>query len=522
MSKIVRRAVDLAGSLLLGLLVIPIGTAAAAAPVTVDAAADSYVNASTPTSNFGNRAYLIVDGDPQQTAYLKFDIPAGTDLTGGVRLRLFSESAHRSGVVAHEVADTTWAETGITYANQPALGAESGRSGALTAATWVEIDVTSAVRSTGLVSLALQPTNATAAKITSKEGVNKPQLVIGGPTTPPPPPPPGPGSGTFTISPVAGGPYQAVSGATVYTGSLKVVGQKAVADLQATGGGTVQFTAGTFDFGPEYFKFSSDVRHIDFVGAGIDQTIIQNSTDAAADTEPFNFTGTDDVKIREMTVKAGGAPRTTSDALDFDKGNNSLVENVKIPVSRGRGIVFDGKNAGWNANNNTVRGCVIDGVSGTGIEFLASSGNTVTGCRITNTGVHGIDIRLSSSTADQPNKPSNNNTITGNTINEAGQHGIYVNTGNGNEILNNTITNSSENVSSRDGIRIASTVTGLGCDDNTISGNTANDNQATKTQTYGLNIASAACNRTVVGAGQVFSPNRFGAIRDLGTGTIYQ
>jgi len=165
---------------------------------------------------------------------------------------------------------------------------------------------------------------------------------------------------------------------------------------------------------------------------------------------------------------------------------------------------------------------VIDGVSGNGIEFLASSGNTVTGCRITSAGVHGIDIRLSSPTADQPNKQSNNNTITGNTINEAGQHGIYVNTGNGNEILNNTITNSSDNVASRDGIRIASTVTALGCDDNTVWGNTATDNQATKTQTYGLNIASAACHRTVVGWGRYSAPTGSALSGTSERGTIYQ
>jgi parallel beta-helix repeat protein len=504
-------------ALLIGTVLAP---PASAAPLTVTAAADSYVSASTPTSNFGTRAYVIVDGDPQTVAYLRFDIPPGTDLTGGAKLRIFAESAHRTGVVAQKVADSTWTETGLTFNNRPPAGAEAGRSGALTAATWVEFDVSPAVTATGSVSLALVATSTTAAKLTSLQGVNKPQLIVGGGGTTPPPP--APGAGTFQISPVAGGSYRAVSGATVYTGSLKSVGERAVADLGLAGGGTVQFTAGTFDFGPEFFKFRSDIRNIDFVGAGIDRTIIRNSTDVAADTEPFNFTGTDGVKIREMTVSAGGAPRTTSDALDFDKGNNSLVENVKITASRGKGIIFDGKNAGWTSLNNTVRGCVINGVAGSGIEFLASSGNTVSGCTITNTGSHGIDIRLSSPTADQANKPSNDNTITGNRIDQAGQHGVFVNTGNRNKILGNTITNSSDDVSSRDGIRIASSVTGLGCDDNAVSGTTATDNQAVKTQTYGLNIASSACNRTVVGPGNTFTGNRVGDIQNVGTGTIFR
>jgi parallel beta-helix repeat protein len=515
MSAISRRAIGLICALLLGLLFAPAGTASAADPVTVTAVADSYVSAAAPTTNYGNRLYFMVDGDPQQTAYLKFDIPAGTVLADGAKLRIYTESAHRIGVTVSRVTDTSWSETGITYGNRPAVSSGSVASGALSAGSWKEVDVSSLVSSTGLVSLAVQATNTTATKITSRQGVNKPQLVLGGGTQPPP-------GKEFVVSPVAGGPYRAASSTTTYTGSLKSVGERAVAALMATGGGTVRFTAATFDFGTEYFKFTTELRNIAFEGAGIDKTIIKNNTDAAADTEPFNFAGTDSVKVRNMTVRADGVPRTTSDALDFDKGNNSLVENVKITASRGRGIIFDGKNAGWTSTGNVVRGCVIDGVAGTGIEFLASSNNTVTGCRITNTGAHGIDIRLSSPSADQPNKKSNDNTITGNTIDQAGQHGIYVNTGDRNKILNNRITNSSDDVTSRDGIRIASSVSGLGCDDNTVSGNTSIDNQATKTQTYGLDIFSAACHRTVVGAGQTFSPNRVGAVRDLGTGTVFQ
>jgi chitodextrinase len=74
-------------------------------------------------------------------------------------------------------------------------------------------------------------------------------------------------------------------------------------------------------------------------------------------------------------------------------------------------------------------------------------------------------------------------------------------------------------VSGRDGIRIIST-DGIACDDNIVDGNLATDNQATKTQSYGLNIASGSCNRTVVGTND-FAGNRVGSIRDLGTNTIY-
>jgi parallel beta-helix repeat protein len=527
MSGILRRAVVQTSALLLGTVVaVPAGlvlsasSASAATPVTVIADADSYVDSALPTSNFGTRTSFLVDGSPQQTAYLKFKIPSGTDLSGGVKLRIFAQSTHSIGATSYSVANTSWTETGITYDNAPALGSASGKSGPLTASAWAEIDVKSAMpstetlTSTETVSLALKAANNTALRITSREGTNKPQLVIGGTTTPPPTP-----STEFTVSPVADGPYQAVSGTTTYTGTLKSVGQRAVADLKAAGGGTVRFTSGDFDFGSDYFVLSN-VRDIEFVGAGIDRTVIRNDSDAAADTEPFSFTGANGVKIRNMTVSAAGTARSTSDVLDFDRGNNSLVENVKITGSRARGIVFDGKDAGATAEGNTVRNCRITGIPGAGVEFLASSRNTVTGCSIRKVGAVGVYAHQSSSNAAQPYKKSSDNIISGNTIEDAGRDGVYISNGDRNQVVNNKITNSSDLVSGRDGIRISSVVSGLTCDDNSVSGNTATDNQTPKTQTYGLNIFSALCNRTVVGSGNDFAGNRVGEIRDLGTGTV--
>jgi parallel beta-helix repeat protein len=153
--------------------------------------------------------------------------------------------------------------------------------------------------------------------------------------------------------------------------------------------------------------------------------------------------------------------------------------------------VFDGKDAGATAESNTVRNCEITGIPGAGVEFLASSRNTVTGCDITKVGGPGIYAHQSSASAPQPSKKSSNNGISGNTLKEAGRDGVYISNGDRNQIVNNTISNSN-----RDGIRINSVVSGLTCDDNIVSGNTATDNQTPKKQAYGLNIASALCNRT--------------------------
>jgi parallel beta-helix repeat protein len=323
----------------------------------------------------------------------------------------------------------------------------------------------------------------------------------------------------------SGNTYTAASQSTAssYTGTLKFVMESAVIELNSGGGGIVNFTAGTFDFGSQYFKVDEQ-HNITYQGAGRDATILQNSTSAAADTEVFNFGGAFNVTIRDLTVSAGGPVRLTSDAIDLDKGNDSLVENVKIIASRGRGIVFDGKNiangVSWTSANNIVRNCVIDGMPGDGIEFLASTNNLVEGCVITNTGYHGIQATKSSTqTSGQKNKKSSDNIIRNNIIDNAGRDGINVNSSDRNRIEGNQITNSG-NVASGSGIRIQSSDS-ITCDDNIVENNVATDNQATKTQRYGLNIAHALCNRTVVGSTNNFNGNLTKPINDLGTNTQY-
>src|SRR6266511_1387007 len=439
-----RVAISLAAALLGGMLLATVGAATAGA-VTLNPVADTYVDSSTPSSNFGTRIYVRTDNSPTLRAYLRFDVQgAGPTAV----LRFFAETGNSIGVDVRTVSDNSWGETSTNFSNAPAIGPVIASTGPITAGTWQQVNVSSAVTGDGLVSFALTSTSNTATKFTSREGVDKPQLVTPAPGSPSP----------YVVSHVSGNTYQAVG----------------------SNGNTI----------------------------------------TAADTEPFNFTGAFNVTVSDLTVSASGTPRSTSDALDFDKGNDVVVERVKITASRGRGIVFDGKNANWTSLSNEVHDCVIDGVPGDGIEFLASSDNLVEGCTITNTGLHGIQLVKSSTTADQPNKKSNNNVITGNVIDEAGQDGVNVGSSDDNQITGNTITNSADVTSGRDGIRISSS-NSITCDDNVVSNNTATDNQTPKTQKYGLNISSSLCNRTVVGPGNNFAGNLTGDIRNLGTGTIF-
>jgi chitodextrinase len=474
--------------------------------------ADAYVAAGSPNKNYGSRSTLKTDASPLENTYLRFNVQ-GVGVAPSAALRIFAETSNSVGLNIHSVSNTTWSETQITWNNAPQIGPIVASTGPLQAGNWYLIDVSNAVSGNGLISFAITNPHTTGAIITSREGSHPPELYI------PVPPSPDP----FVVR-RDGNTYHAESQTTssAFSGSLKFVVENAANELNMNGGGTITFQAGDFDLGAEWFEFY-DLRGITFAGQGIDITVLRNNTSASTDTEPFDFTNGDLITIRDMTVSAGGPLRSTSDALDFDAGDNNLVERVKVTSSRGRGIVFDGKDV-FNgqprtATGNVVLDCVITGIPSDGIELLASSSNRVENCQITNVGGHGIQITKASSTAGQPHKKSNDNILVGNYIDNAGQDGINLNSGDRNLITGNTILNSSNTTSSQDGIDIASSDSVL-CDDNVVQSNTATDNQAVKTQRYGLSISSSNCHRTVV-TGNNFAGNRLGAIRDSGTGTIY-
>lgn len=488
---------------------------AAALPSSAQAAtftpvADSYVDSSLPTSNKGTQTSLKTDASPVQTAYIRFDVQGGP--VSSARLRIYANSGNGVGFRVHLVSDNTWSEAGINYSNAPAYGPVIGASGKVTANTWYEIDVSSAVTGDGPVSFAITSTSSTATAYSSRTGANPPQLLAPAPAPPT----------WFDVS-RNGDVYTAQSpGGQAYTGALKQVVQSAVGAVQSAGGGTVNFGAGDFDLGSDWFEFENLVN-ITFKGQGMDATVIRNNTSVATDTEPFDVSTANHVVVRDMTVNAGGPFRSTSDAIDFDGGNDTLIERVKVTGSRSRGIVFDGKDIVGGlvrtALRNTIRDCVISGIPGDGIELLAASQNRVEGCTVTDVGGHGIQLTKSSSGASQPNKPSNDNVVTGNSFDNSGQDGINLNAASRNQLLGNTVFNSSDDVASKDGIRIG-TADSIACDDNVVSNNTSSDSQPVHTQRYGLYIATAQCNRTVVSA-NTFNGNLVAPIKDLGTGTQY-
>lgn len=485
---------------------VSLGTASVGATTSVTPDADTYVDASS-TSAKGTRTYLTVDSSPERVAYLRFNV-TGYASGDKVLLRVRALSSHSIGFQVHTVADTAWSES-VTYPNRPSYDAASiGNSGPLQSGSDFTVDVSQAVTGNGLVSFALTTTSSTSMKIASRESATAPLLVVGAVQ-----------ATTFTVS-QTGSSYQAVSAATTFTGSLKSVVENAARELSSTGGGTVIFGLGTFDLGPDWWEFKN-LTDVAFVGQGIDQTVIRNYSSASTDTEPFDTSNLLRVSVRDLTVHAGGPYRSTSDALDFDRGNGVVVERVKVTGARGRGIVFDGKELLGLArsDDNVIRDCIVTGVPSDGIELLAARNNLVENCTVTSVGGHGIQMTKASPSADQPNKLSSNNIIRNNTVDRAGQDGVNINGGNENQISGNTIINSSTVTSNRSGIHVGSSDS-QPCNGNVIESNSATDTRTPKLQRYGLKIVGSNCVGTVV-RGNDFSGNLTAPISDTGAGTIY-
>jgi hypothetical protein len=140
---------------------------------------DSYVRSNYPADNYGSATTLRTyrGGSNQTDAYLRFTNTSGQPVTKAV-LRLRVTDGSPAGGTLRSVADTTWTESTLTWNNRPALGDEIGSIGAVTAGTWVELDVTSLVTGAGTYSFAVTGLSSDAAFFASSETADAPELVL--------------------------------------------------------------------------------------------------------------------------------------------------------------------------------------------------------------------------------------------------------------------------------------------------------------------------------------------------------
>jgi parallel beta-helix repeat protein len=251
-------------------------------------------------------------------------------------------------------------------------------------------------------------------------------------------------------------------------------------------------------------------------GMGMDLTIVQNSSSAAADTEPFSFTNCDNLYIRDMTVSAGGTARSTSDAIDLDDSDECVIERVKVIASRGDGIVIDGKDPGAQAVNNVIRDCIVTGVNLCGIQLLTALRTKVVNCEIYSCSESGI--KLNRSVAQTNN--CLDTIIQGCSIHDNTEAGIEILECERSIIIGNQIFNNGNAGTYDDGIVIDDFATaGIATADNVIMDNLIFDDQGTPSQDYGININDALVTGTIVKGNRIFG-HATGPIRDIAADTL--
>jgi tartrate-resistant acid phosphatase type 5 len=155
----------------------PIATLApSGGSVTLNPVADSYVHSDSSASNFGTNASLRTDASPTMRSYMRFDVPnSGTVLSA--TLRLYSTSSNPTGYTVQR-SSNTWDEMTLTYNNAPAPSGSYGTSGALSANTWREVNLSSLITGAGQYSIVVSSTSSTTTAFASRETSYKPQLVI--------------------------------------------------------------------------------------------------------------------------------------------------------------------------------------------------------------------------------------------------------------------------------------------------------------------------------------------------------
>ena len=142
--------------------------------------ADTYVNESSPTANYGASTALRADASPINRSYLRFSVQGLGGPVKSATLRVYANSSSGTGHDVRGVADNTWGERTITYANAPTVDAiVTGSSGGFSVGSWTTVDVTPLITGNGTFSLAITTPSSAAISYASREsGANAPQLVV--------------------------------------------------------------------------------------------------------------------------------------------------------------------------------------------------------------------------------------------------------------------------------------------------------------------------------------------------------
>lgn len=177
-ARLGKRALVIACALAAAVLVV--APPAGAATLSFAPTADTTVEQSAPDTNYGSASELRADngGDPMAHGYLKFTVTGVSGAVQSAKLRVYATISTSNGPYV-VTTSTSWTESGLTWNSRPgATSSVTDDKGAIAAGTWVEYDVTSLVTGNGTYSLRLTTGSSSDSKFSSREGSNRPQLVV--------------------------------------------------------------------------------------------------------------------------------------------------------------------------------------------------------------------------------------------------------------------------------------------------------------------------------------------------------
>ncbi len=159
---------------------ITVADAPAVETLTFTPEADTWVDASQPTTSFGTSSQMRVDTSPQSQAFMRFRIAGLAGRTvRGVRLRMFQRDASNVGARVFRMTSNSWLES-MTWNTRPTIdGAQLAAFGAVAAGNYYEVNLgAGAITGEGLTSLGLDSTSGDGSTWGTREYTQKPQLLV--------------------------------------------------------------------------------------------------------------------------------------------------------------------------------------------------------------------------------------------------------------------------------------------------------------------------------------------------------
>ncbi|MDQ3274327.1 MAG: DNRLRE domain-containing protein, partial [Actinomycetota bacterium] len=142
--------------------------------------ADTWVDATRPTTSFGSSSQMDVDASPLSKSFLRFRIAglAGRRVRN-VRLQMYQRDASKLGGRVFAMSSTSWLES-MTWNTQPTIdGAQLAAFGAVQAGNYYEVSLGSgAVTGDGPVSLGLDSTSTDGSIWGTRSYAQPPQLLV--------------------------------------------------------------------------------------------------------------------------------------------------------------------------------------------------------------------------------------------------------------------------------------------------------------------------------------------------------